>query len=59
MQLQTHSNIQYVMIRPKHSLLYFPAIEWVRTGIANAVKQHGHLPMVLDCRYLNGTKSND
>lgn len=41
-------------MRPKHSLLYYPAVEWVRTGIANAVKQHGHLPMVLDCRHLNG-----
>lgn len=43
-----------MLVRPKHSLLYFPAVEWVRTGIANAVKQHGHLPMVLDCRHLNG-----
>ncbi|XP_037034346.1 sodium-independent sulfate anion transporter-like [Bradysia coprophila] len=49
----TVSNIQYVLVRPKHSLLYFPAVEWVRNGISNAVKQHGNLPMVLDCRNLN------
>lgn len=42
------------MIRPKHSLLYFPAIEWVRSGISKAVIQHGNIPMVLDCRSLNG-----
>ncbi|KAJ6643611.1 Sodium-independent sulfate anion transporter [Pseudolycoriella hygida] len=52
-QMQTISNIQYILVRPKHSLLYFPAVEWVRNGISNAVKEHGRLPVVLDCRNLN------
>lgn len=46
----TAGGIEFIMVRPRHSLLYFPAIEWVRNGVAKAVKDHGILPMVLDCR---------
>lgn len=53
---QTQSGIEYVMIRPRHSLLYFPAIEWVRNGVSKAVKDHGSIPMVLDCRNVHGKK---
>lgn len=53
-QFTTASHIDYVLIRPRHSLLYFPAIEWVRSGVSSAVKKHGNVPMVLDCRNLNG-----
>lgn len=44
----------YLLIRPRHSLLYFPAIEYVRNGVAKAIKQHGALPVVIDCRNLIG-----
>lgn len=52
--LQTPNGQEYVIIRPKHSLLYFPALEWVRSGISKAVTDYGNLPIVLDCRHLNG-----
>lgn len=52
-KLSTASGIDYVIIYPQHSLLCFPAIEWVRTSVANAVKLYGPLPVILDCRYLN------
>lgn len=44
----------YLMIRPRHSLLYFPAIEYVRNGVSKAIKQHGESPVVIDCRNLIG-----
>ncbi|XP_058451935.1 sodium-independent sulfate anion transporter [Malaya genurostris] len=49
----TSSNIQYIIIRPRHSLLYFPAVEWVRNGISKAIKKHGSIPVVLDCRIVH------
>lgn len=41
-------------MRPIHSSLYFPAIEWVRTGISKAVVMHGTAPVVLDCSNMHG-----
>ncbi|XP_053692779.1 sodium-independent sulfate anion transporter [Sabethes cyaneus] len=46
----TPSDVQYIIIRPRHSLFYFPAVEWVRNGISKAIKKHGDIPVVLDCR---------
>jgi sodium-independent sulfate anion transporter 11 len=42
------------MIKSRHSLLYFPAIEWMRNRISKAIKEHGNIPVVLDCRLVNG-----
>lgn len=50
----THSGIAYILIRPRHSLLYFPAIEYVRNGVSKAIKNHGKAPIVIDCRNLIG-----
>lgn len=52
----TYSGLNYLMIRPRHSLLYFPAIEYVRNGVAKAIKQHGKSPVIIDCRNLIGAK---
>uniref|UniRef100_A0A1I8M775 Sodium-independent sulfate anion transporter n=1 Tax=Musca domestica TaxID=7370 RepID=A0A1I8M775_MUSDO len=48
-KLSTTHGISYILIRPKHSSLYFPAIEWVRTGISKALETHGSAPVILDC----------
>ncbi|XP_017487778.1 PREDICTED: sodium-independent sulfate anion transporter [Rhagoletis zephyria] len=48
-KLRTTNGIEYILMRPIHSSLYFPAIEWVRTGISKAVAMHGIAPVVLDC----------
>lgn len=53
-RMTTATGIDYVLIKPRHSLLYFPAIEWVRSGLANAVKNYGTIPMVFDCRNVHG-----
>lgn len=37
-------------MKPRHSLLYFPAIEYVRNGISKAIQVHEKTPIVLDCR---------
>lgn len=50
----TLSGLNYLLIRPRHSLLYFPAIEYVRNGVAKAIKEHGKSPVVIDCRNLIG-----
>lgn len=50
----TMSGLSYLLIRPRHSLLYFPAIEYVRNGVAKAIKEHGQTPVVIDCRNLIG-----
>lgn len=50
----TLSGFNYLLIRPRHSLLYFPAIEYVRNGVAKAIKEHGKSPVVIDCRNLIG-----
>lgn len=55
-RLNSMSGLTYVMIRPRHSLLYFPAIEYVRNGVAKAVKLHGKSPIVIDCRNLVGKR---
>lgn len=54
-KLQTINGISYILIRPKHSSLYFPAIEWVRSGISKALSTHGTAPVVLDCAQVHGT----
>ncbi|XP_039965088.1 sodium-independent sulfate anion transporter isoform X2 [Bactrocera tryoni] len=48
-KLRTTNGTDYILMRPIHSSLYFPAIEWVRTGISKAVVMHGTAPVVLDC----------
>jgi len=53
-KLQTTNGINYILIRPKHSSLYFPAIEWVRSGISKALTTHGTAPVVLDCAHVHG-----
>lgn len=50
----TLSGFNYLLIRPRHSLLYFPAIEYVRNGVAKAIKEYGKSPVVIDCRNLIG-----
>ncbi|KAH8264919.1 hypothetical protein KR038_008017 [Drosophila bunnanda] len=52
-KLQTSHGINYILIRPKHSSLYFPAIEWVRSGISKALATHGTAPVVLDCAHVH------
>nr|XP_036670834.1 sodium-independent sulfate anion transporter isoform X1 [Drosophila suzukii]XP_036670835.1 sodium-independent sulfate anion transporter isoform X1 [Drosophila suzukii] len=52
-KLQTTNGINYILIRPKHSSLYFPAIEWVRSGISKALTTHGTAPVVLDCAHVH------
>lgn len=50
----TSLDVRYIVIRPRHSLIYFPAVEWVRNGISKAILAHGHMPVVLDCRIVHG-----
>ncbi|XP_030372598.1 sodium-independent sulfate anion transporter isoform X2 [Scaptodrosophila lebanonensis] len=52
-KLHTINGISYILVRPKHSSLYFPAIEWVRTGISKALSTHGTAPVVLDCAHVH------
>ncbi|SPP76864.1 sodium-independent sulfate anion transporter isoform X1 [Drosophila guanche] len=52
-KLQTINGINYILIRPKHSSLYFPAIEWVRSGISKALTTHGTAPVILDCTHVH------
>ncbi|KAH8268731.1 hypothetical protein KR018_000028 [Drosophila ironensis] len=52
-KLQTRNGINYILIRPKHSSLYFPAVEWVRSGISKALNTHGNAPVVLDCAHVH------
>lgn len=49
---QTLSNIEYMLVKPRHSLLCFPAVEYVRNGINSAIAQHDKESnfIVLDCR---------
>jgi sodium-independent sulfate anion transporter 11 len=46
----THSGLDYILVTQRHSLLYFPAIEYVRSTISKALKMHGKAPIVIDCR---------
>lgn len=49
-RFQTISGIEYLLVKPRHSLLYFPAIEHVRSGISKVIKKHETVPIVFDCR---------
>uniref|UniRef100_A0A182S6L0 STAS domain-containing protein n=1 Tax=Anopheles maculatus TaxID=74869 RepID=A0A182S6L0_9DIPT len=49
----TTPGAQYILIRPNHSVIYFPAVEWVRNVTSKAIKQHGNIPVVFDCRLVN------
>ncbi|XP_058058472.1 sodium-independent sulfate anion transporter isoform X1 [Anopheles bellator] len=44
---------QYISIRPTQPFIYFPAVEWVRNVTSKAIKQHGNIPVVFDCRLVN------
>lgn len=48
----SQSGVEYMMVKPRHSLLYFPAVEYVRNGINSAIKEREKDPncIVLDCR---------
>lgn len=43
------SGISYVLVKPRNSLLCFPAIEYVRNGINSAIKEKDPSFIVLDC----------
>lgn len=49
---QTRSGIEYMMVKPRHSLLCFPAVEHVRNGINNAImaREKEINFIVFDCR---------
>uniref|UniRef100_A0A336M1R8 CSON010405 protein n=1 Tax=Culicoides sonorensis TaxID=179676 RepID=A0A336M1R8_CULSO len=47
------SDIEFLIIRPRYSLIYFPATEYIRIEILNATKKHRDIPIVLDCRNLH------
>jgi len=49
-RFQTLSGIEYLLAKPRHSLLYFPAIEYVRNGISRSITDDEKIPIVLDCR---------
>lgn len=51
---RTLSGLSILTVRPRHSLLYFPAIEYVRNRVSQAIKEEGKLPVVIDCRNLIG-----
>lgn len=50
----TVNGVEYIYVRPNHSAIYFPAIEWVRSGISKAISEHGVAPVLLDCSFLTG-----
>lgn len=49
---QTESGVEYMSVKPRHSLLCFPAVEYVRNGINGAIKDREKDPnfIVFDCR---------
>lgn len=49
---ETQSGVEYMMVKPRHSLLCFPAVEYVRNGINGAIKEREKTPsfIVFDCR---------
>lgn len=49
---ESSSGIEYMMVKPRHSLLCFPAVEYVRTVINTAIKDGDKDPsfIVFDCR---------
>lgn len=48
----SRSGVEYLLVKPRHSLLCFPAVEYVRNGINSAIKESEKDPncIVLDCR---------
>lgn len=48
------NQMEIIVVRPKYSLLYFPAIEYVRAQIGNALKKFGAVPVILDCTNISG-----
>lgn len=51
-QCSSQSGIEYMLVRPRHSLLCFPAVEYVRNGINKAISVHEKVThfIVVDCR---------
>jgi solute carrier family 26 (sodium-independent sulfate anion transporter), member 11 len=49
---ESRSGINYMMLKPRHSLLCFPATEYIRTGINNAIMERERTPsfVVMDFR---------
>lgn len=49
---ETRSGIEYMLVKPRHSLLCFPAVEYVRNGINGAIGEREKAPsfIVFDCR---------
>lgn len=49
---QSTSGIDYMMVKPRHSILCFPAVEYIRNGINSAIKERENAPkcIVFDCR---------
>lgn len=49
---QSESGIEYMLVKPRHSLLCFPAMEYVRNGINSAIssREKESKFIVLDCR---------
>lgn len=49
---KSQSGIDYMLVKPRHSLLCFPAVEYVRNGINKAIASHEKLTsfIVVDCR---------
>ncbi|EDV51508.1 sodium-independent sulfate anion transporter isoform X1 [Drosophila erecta] len=52
-KLQTTNGVNYILIRPKHSSLYFLAIERVRSVISKALTIYGTAPVILDCAHVH------
>jgi solute carrier family 26 (sodium-independent sulfate anion transporter), member 11 len=46
----SESGISFVLVKPRNSLLCFPAIEYVRNGINSAIREHNPNFIILDCR---------
>lgn len=42
--------VEYMLVKPRHSLLYFPAVEHVRCEINSAIKEKLPSFIVFDCR---------
>lgn len=51
-QCESTSGIEYILVKPRHSLLCFPATEHIRNGINTAIKERIKCPsfIVMDLR---------
>lgn len=51
-QCESASGIEYILMKPRHSLLCFPAAEYMRNGINSAIKERERCPsfIVIDLR---------